>query len=70
MKHVIEEKISGKIGVKGRRGRGRKPSLHEFKETRRYWKLKEKALDRSVWRTPFGRVYGRGANSRLDVDDP
>jgi len=48
MKHVIEKKITGKIGVKGRRGRGCKPSLHAFKEKRRYWKLKEKALDRSV----------------------
>jgi hypothetical protein len=23
-----------------------------------YWKLKEKALDRNVWRTRFGRIYG------------
>jgi hypothetical protein len=50
--HVIEEEITGKIGVTGRRRRGRKLSLHVFKETRRYRKLKEKALDLSVWRTP------------------
>jgi hypothetical protein len=25
---------------------------------RGYWKLKEEALDRTVWRTGFGRGYG------------
>ena len=25
---------------------------------REYWKLKEKALDRTLWRTRFGRGYG------------
>ena len=28
------------------------------KETRRYWKLKEEALARTVWQTRFGRGYG------------
>jgi hypothetical protein len=36
--------------VKGIQGRRRKQIL----ETRRYWKLKEGALDRSLWRTRFG----------------
>jgi hypothetical protein len=27
------------------------------KETRRYWKLKEEAQDRTLWRTQFGRGY-------------
>jgi hypothetical protein len=27
-------------------------------EKKRYWKLKEKDLDRTVWRTCFGRGYG------------
>jgi hypothetical protein len=30
----------------------------DVQENRRYWKLKEEALDRSVWRTRFGRGYG------------
>ena len=29
------------------------------KEKRGYWKLKEEALDRTVWRTRCGRDYGR-----------
>jgi hypothetical protein len=31
--------------------------LDDLKEKRRYWKLKE-ALDRTLWRTRFGRGYG------------
>jgi hypothetical protein len=41
VKHVIE-------GM-GRRGRRRKQLLGGFKEERGYWKLKDEALDRSVW---------------------
>jgi hypothetical protein len=70
LKHVIEEKIAGKIGVTGRRRRGRKPSLHDFKETRRYRKLKERALDRSVWRTPLEESMNVGQDSLPDADDP
>jgi len=40
--------------VTGRRGRRVRQLLDYFKETRGYWKLKEKALGRSVWRTDFG----------------
>jgi hypothetical protein len=32
--------------------------LHDLKEARRYWKLKEEAEDHTVWRTQFGRGYG------------
>jgi hypothetical protein len=42
----------------GRRGRRRKQLLDDLKEKRRYWKLKEEALDRTLWRTRFGRGYG------------
>jgi hypothetical protein len=49
LRHVIEGKRQR------REGRRRK------KENRGYWKIKEEAVDRSVWRTLFGR--GRG----LDV---
>jgi hypothetical protein len=44
--------------VKGRRGRRRKQLLDDLKEARRYWKLKEQAEDRTLWRTQFGRCYG------------
>jgi len=32
--------------------------LDDLKETRGYCKLKKEALDRTVWRTGFGRGYG------------
>jgi hypothetical protein len=55
---VIEGKLEGRIEVTERRGRRRKQPLDNLKEKRRYWKLKEEALDRTVWRTRFGRGYG------------
>jgi len=33
-------------------------SFQNFRETRRYYKLKEEALDRTMWRTRCGRGYG------------
>ena len=42
----------------GRRGRRCKRVLDGLKERRRYWKLKEEAIDGTLWRTGFGRVYG------------
>jgi hypothetical protein len=32
--------------------------LDDLKEARRYWKLKEEAQDRTLWRTQFGRGHG------------
>jgi hypothetical protein len=58
LKHVIEGKLEGRIEMTGRRGRLRKQLLDDLKEKRRYWKLKEEALDRTLWRTCFGRGYG------------
>jgi len=43
--------------VTGKRGRKRK-QLDDLGDTRGYWKLKEEALDRTVWRTGFGRGCG------------
>jgi len=54
LKHAIE----GRTGVTGRRGRRRKQLLSNFKDTRRYWKLKEKTLNRTPWRICFWRGYG------------
>jgi hypothetical protein len=42
----------------GRRRRRRKQLLYDLKEKRRYWKLKEETLDRTLWRTRFGKGYG------------
>jgi hypothetical protein len=47
------------IEVTGRRGRRRKQLLDDLKEKRRHWKLKEEALDRTLWGTHFVRGYGR-----------
>jgi hypothetical protein len=58
LKHVIEGKLDGRIEVMGRRGRRRKQLLDDLKEKKRNWKLKEEALDRTLWRTGFGRGYG------------
>jgi hypothetical protein len=58
LKHAIEQKIEGRKEVKGRRGIRRKQLLDELKETRGYWKLKEEALNRTMWRTRFGRGCG------------
>ena len=41
-----------------RRGRRRKQLLHELEETRGDLNLNEETLDRTVWRTHFGRGYG------------
>jgi hypothetical protein len=58
LKHVIEGKLEGGTEMTGRRGRRRKQLLDNLKENRGYWKLKEEALDRSQWRSRFGRCYG------------
>jgi hypothetical protein len=58
LKHVIEGKLEGRIEITGRRERRCKQLLDDLKEKRRYWKLKEEALDRTMWRTRFGRGYG------------
>jgi len=57
LKQVIEGKIKGRIEVTGIRGRRRKRLLDNFK-AKRYWKLKEEALDRTLWRSRCGRGQG------------
>jgi hypothetical protein len=58
LKHVLEGKLEERIEVTGRQGRRRKQLLDDLKEKRIYWKLKEEALDRILWRTRFERGYG------------
>jgi hypothetical protein len=57
LKYIIEGKIERRVEVTGTRGRRRKQLLDDLKEKRGYWKLKEEALDRALWRTRFGRRY-------------
>ena len=57
LKQVIEEKIKGEMEVTRRRGRRRKKLLDDLKDRRGYSHLKEEALDRSIWRTRFGRDF-------------
>jgi hypothetical protein len=57
-KHVIEGKVGGRIKVIGSGGRRRKQLLAAFKEKRGYWKCKEEALGRHLWKNRFGRGYG------------
>jgi hypothetical protein len=58
IRQVIEGKIKGGIEVTGRRGRRRRKLLDHRKERRGYSHLKEKALDRNMWRARFGRGFG------------
>jgi hypothetical protein len=41
--------------------------MDDVKEKRRYWKLEEEAVDRTLWRTCFGRVYGPVVESATEL---
>jgi len=58
LKHITEGKMGGMIEVRGRQGRRCAQLVDDHKEKRGYWKLKEEALDHTLWRTCFGRGYG------------
>jgi hypothetical protein len=58
LQRVIEGKIKARIEVTGRRGRRRRKLLDDLKGRRGYSHLKEEALDRTMWRACFGRVFG------------
>jgi hypothetical protein len=58
LQQVIEVKMKGEIEVTRRRGRRRRKLLYDLKEKRGYSHLKEKALDRTMWRARFGRGFG------------
>jgi len=57
LQRIIEGKIQGGIEVTGRQGRRRRKLLDDLKERRWYSHLKEEALDRTMWRTRFGRGF-------------
>ena len=58
LQRVTEGKIQGGIKVTGRQGRIRRKLLDDLKESRGYSHLKEKALDRTMWRVRLGRGFG------------
>jgi hypothetical protein len=58
LQRVFERKIKGGKEVTGRRGRRRRKPLDDLKERRGYFRLKEEALDRPMWRALFGRGFG------------
>jgi hypothetical protein len=58
LQRVIDGKIKGGVEVTGRRGRRLRKLLDDLKERRVYSHLKEEALDQTMWRAGFGRVYG------------
>jgi hypothetical protein len=47
-KHITEGKVEGRIEGTGRRGRLPKQLMNDMKEQRRYWKLTEEALSRTL----------------------
>jgi len=51
IKHVIEGRREGTE----RRGRRHKQLMYDLREMRRYWKLKEEGLCRTLWGNRFGR---------------
>jgi hypothetical protein len=58
LQRVTEGKIKGGIEVTGRQGRRRRKLLDDLKEKSGYSHLKEEALDRTMWRSRFGRGFG------------
>jgi hypothetical protein len=54
LRHVFEGQIEGRTVVTARRWRRPKQLLDDLKENRWHCKLKEEALDRTVWRSRFG----------------
>jgi hypothetical protein len=45
LRHVIEGKVKGRTEVTGRRGRRSNHLLEDFTKMRKYWIMKEAALD-------------------------
>jgi hypothetical protein len=57
--HVIEGEKEVRIQLTVKWGRRRKQLQDDIKKTRGHCKLKEEALDHTLWRTRFGKVYGQ-----------
>jgi hypothetical protein len=55
--------------VTERRGRRRRKLLDDLKERRGYCHLKEEALDRTMWRTCFGRGFGPVVRQSIEENE-
>ena len=55
------------ILCQGRRERRRRQLLDDLKEKRGYWKLKEEALGRTLWRTRLRRGYVLAPRQTTDL---
>jgi hypothetical protein len=55
---LLRNVTEGRIEMTERRGRRSKQLLDNLRKTRAYSKLKEEALDHTLWRTRCGRGYG------------
>jgi hypothetical protein len=53
LKHDIEGKKEGRREIKERQGRRRKQLLDDLKEKKEHCRLKDEALDRTLWRNGF-----------------
>jgi hypothetical protein len=58
LKHFIEGKIEGNLGVMGRGRRRSKKLLDDVREKRGHWKFERSAQDPTLWRTHSGRDCG------------
>jgi len=58
LKNVIEGKIEGRKEVTRRKRRRHKQLLDDLKQKRGYCRLIEEAVDRTLWKTCFGRNCG------------
>jgi hypothetical protein len=58
LQRVIEGKIQGGIEVTKKKKKRRRKLLGNFKERRGSCHLKEEDLDRTMWRSRFGRRFG------------
>jgi hypothetical protein len=55
---LLKERYNGEIELTRRQGRRRRKLLDDLMEKRGYSRLKEEALDRTMWRAGFGRGFG------------
>jgi hypothetical protein len=54
LKHAIKGKLEGQTEMTEGRGRRHKQLQDGPRKKRRHWKLKEEALEHTLWRTRFG----------------
>ena len=58
LKHLTDGKIEGRSEGKGKTRKRHKLLQGDLKEKKGYWKMKQEAIDRTLWRTRYGGGYG------------